>query len=96
MSTNSTFLNKSGKFNQFVDFDDDTMGSTFGNERYYNFNIMQHVKILKEDVNEINYNEDEEFDFDLLRRFYLVNYSGSDRDTRSTKLMQEYKESLGF
>lgn len=96
MSTNSTFL-KSGKFNQFVDHDhDDVMRSTFGNERYYNYNIMQHIKIFKEDVNEINYNNDEKFDFDLLRRFYLVNYSGFDRNARSTQLMQEYKESLGF
>jgi hypothetical protein len=73
-------------------FENDDMVVNFGNEKYYNFNSLNYIKLCQErDLNKMTIQEKEEIQFDNENKYsYMI--GDSDSDENSKKLITEYLE----
>ena len=86
---NTNFKNT---FHSFVDFDEET--SSY-NDNFYNFNVFDHVKFFKDDVNN-SFVDDNDFNHDLLKSYFMIKACGADSNQQSKSVYAEYINSLNF
>lgn len=83
----------------FVESDEDESGgkrTAFGNDRFHHFDEFEFVNFLTDNVtgDHKNQEDDDSFNFDLLKRYLDIQFNIRESNSESKQLMEEYRQSL--